>query len=60
MMTMKELATKDYCVDPWDLWDNLCNELPYHYTSEDIMEEFAKRYDVAIEEVREYFDGVEY
>ena len=60
MMTMKELATKDYCVDLWDLWDNLCNELPFYFTREDIAEEFAKRYDVAIEEVREYFDGVEY
>ena len=60
MKTMKELANEDYCIDLWDLWDNLCNELPYHYTGEEIMEEFAKRYDVAIEEVREYFDGVEY
>ena len=60
MKTLKELANEDYCVDLWDLWDNLCNGLPFYYTREDIMDEFAKRYDVAIEEVREYFDGVEY
>ena len=60
MKTMKELAAKYYYIDLWDLWDDLCNELPYRYTSEEIMEEFAKRYDVAIEEVREYFDGLEY
>lgn len=60
MKTMKELATKYYYIDLWDLWDDLCNALPMHYTGEQIMEVFAEKYDVDLEEVREYFDGVEY
>ncbi|MBE5925713.1 MAG: hypothetical protein E7270_01955 [Lachnospiraceae bacterium] len=59
MKTMKELANKYYYIDLYDLWDNLCNDLPLYYTAEDIMEEFAKKYDVDINEVREYFEGME-
>ena len=56
---MKELATKYYYIDVCDLWDDLCNELPFYFTREDIMEEFAKKYDVDINEVREYFEGMD-
>ena len=59
MKTMKELANKYYYIDLCDLWDDLCNELPLYLTAEDIMAEFAKRYDVDINEVREYFEGME-
>jgi hypothetical protein len=59
MKTMKELATKYYYIDLWDLWDDLCNELPFYFTREDIVEEFAKKYDVDINEVREYFEGMD-
>jgi hypothetical protein len=46
-------------IDVCDLWDDLCNELPFYFTREDIVEEFAKKYDVDINEVREYFEGMD-
>lgn len=53
--TMKELAI-EYC---WttlaDRWDALCNELPMYYSEEDIAEEFANKYNVDLEEVKDYF-----
>lgn len=49
---MKELMKK---IDVWSAWDNLCNELPWYYTMEDIAREYANRYNVDFEEVKEYF-----
>lgn len=53
--TMKELAKEYYWTTLADRWDDLCNELPMYYTEEDIAEEFAKKYNVDVEEVKEYF-----
>ena len=50
--TMKELAKK---YDIYLLWDSLCNSLPWYYTMEDIAEEYAERYGVDVEEVKEQF-----
>lgn len=49
---MKELAKK---YDVYMLWDSLCNSLPWYYTMEDIAEEYAKLYNVDVEEVKEQF-----
>jgi hypothetical protein len=53
--TMKELAKKYYWITLADLWDELCNDLPMYYSEEDIAEEFAKKYNVEVAEVVEYF-----
>ena len=49
---MEELAKK---YDVYMLWDSMCNSLPWYYTMEDIVGEFAKCYGVDVEEVKEYF-----
>ncbi len=49
---MEELAKK---YDVYMLWDSMCNSLPWYYTMDDIVEEFAKCYDVSAKEVKEYF-----
>lgn len=49
---MNELDKK---YDVYMLWDSLCNSLPFYYTMEDIAEEFAKLYEVDVEEVKEFF-----
>jgi hypothetical protein len=54
-MTMKELAKKYYWITLADLWDELCNDLPMYYSDEDVAEEFAKKYNVEVAEVMEYF-----
>ncbi len=54
-MTMKELAKKYYWITLADLWDELCNDLPMYCSEEDVAEEFAKKYNVEVAEVMEYF-----
>jgi hypothetical protein len=49
---MEELAKR---CDVYMLWDSLCNSLPWYYTIGDVAEEFAKMYEVDVEEVKEYF-----
>jgi hypothetical protein len=41
--------------DLFDLWDSLCNACPMYYTEADLVEEFAKIYDVDVKEVLDYF-----
>lgn len=53
--TMAQLKDEYYWYDLGSLWDDLCNTLPWSYDEEAICEEFAKKYNVDLQEVRDYF-----
>ena len=55
--TLAQLEKEYYWYDLGSLWDDLCNTLPMYYNEEDICEEFAKKYNVDLQEVRDYFIG---
>lgn len=55
--TLAQLEEEYYWYDLGSLWDDLCNALPMYYDEEDICEEFAKKYNVDLQEVRDYFIG---
>ena len=55
--TLAQLEEEYYWYDLGSLWDEHCNNIQKYYNEEDICEEFAKKYNVDLQEVRDYFIG---